>query len=151
MARKFKTRYGLVPIYPLEINNDSLEDIKEDGFFQREKGAIFGNYLTKKLNESFPQERIKVTHFDPGAITDSAGQAIYSIIYRKGTKKMPILQIRYGEERLALITNENSNSDDEICLLTGDMLIKKAIESHTKSIDKKVRLRKDINYKFISI
>ncbi|MEK6832956.1 MAG: hypothetical protein AABY32_02820 [Nanoarchaeota archaeon] len=137
MPKKFEIRYGWVPIYPLEIASDSLEDIKRSEYFEKENGAIFGNYLTKKLKESFPEEKIKIVHFDPGAITDDNNQAIYSIIYREGIKKMPILQIKYGEERLALITWENSPNDG-LHILTKNALMEHEIKSHSKSIDIKI-------------
>lgn len=116
MPRSFQTRYGKVRIYPLKIPESSLQQIKNNGYFQREAGAIFGNCLVNRLKEEFPREDLRIVHFDPGAITDSAGQAVYSILYRNRIKRVPLLSIPYGEEQLVLITQENHPENDGIAI-----------------------------------
>lgn len=110
MPRKFPTKFGYVPIYPKKIKSDDIHDIKNNGYFQLEAGAIFGNCLVNRLNSDLEND-FKVIHFDPGAITDRNEQAIYSIVYQKGVKKLPLLGIRYGEKQYILITNENHPKD----------------------------------------
>jgi len=48
-------------------------------FGDSKKGsAVFANTLVEKLRQRFPQREFRVRHYDPHAMSDYSGQAVYS-------------------------------------------------------------------------
>jgi len=48
-------------------------------FGDSKKGsAVFANTLAERLKQRFPQREFRVRHYDPQAMSDYSGQAIYS-------------------------------------------------------------------------